>query len=203
MRAPRSGVFSAGNGSAMRAPVLGWEVDDEGELRRLVEISTTTTHTDPKAIVGALALAKTMHYCKRNTEPTREELIEVWRQVDSRDFWQAAVAAVEGAASLPELLELTGQKRGVGGYILHTVPVCLFVAEKHRDNFRAAVAEGFLAGGDTDTAAAITAALSIGFGGEPPEEWLKIVDYPMRAEPSLRRFCCNHAYPVDAPTPHR
>ena len=66
MRAPRSGVFSAGNGPAMRSPVIGWEVAGEDELRHLVEISTTTTHTDPKAVVGALALAKTLHYCRRN-----------------------------------------------------------------------------------------------------------------------------------------
>lgn len=118
-------------------------------------------------------------------------MIGVWRHVDSRDFWQSAIDAIEMASTLPELLAETGQNRGVGGYILHTVPVCLFVAEKHRDNFRAAIEEVILAGGDTDTAAAITAALSVGFGGTPPKEWFKIVDYPMRSEPSLLRVYYN------------
>src|SRR5215468_2973121 len=53
----RSGVFSAGNGAAMRSPVLGAAIDDLALLRRYVEASTRTTHTDPKALHGAFAVA--------------------------------------------------------------------------------------------------------------------------------------------------
>jgi len=53
----RSGVFSAGNGPAMRSPVLGAAVEDLDLLRRLVRASARITHTDPKAEYGALAVA--------------------------------------------------------------------------------------------------------------------------------------------------
>lgn len=57
----RSGVFSAGNGPAMRAPVIGvWCMlhgfgDDR--LREFVRRATILTHTDPMALAGALAIA--------------------------------------------------------------------------------------------------------------------------------------------------
>lgn len=53
----RSGVFSAGNGPAMRSPLLGVAIDDVEQLRRFVRVSTRVTHTDPKAEWGAMAVA--------------------------------------------------------------------------------------------------------------------------------------------------
>jgi hypothetical protein len=40
----RSGVFSAGNGPAMRSPVLGTAIDDIETLRKFVRASTRITH---------------------------------------------------------------------------------------------------------------------------------------------------------------
>jgi ADP-ribosylglycohydrolase len=191
LRAPHSGVFSAGNGPAMRAPILGWEIEDLEQLSAFIEVSTTTTHTDPKARVGALAVARTLHFCRRHPEPNRAELLTLWRSIDPAEYWRDAVAAVEKSATLQDLLAATGQRRGIGGYILHTVPACLYVAEKHRKDFRAAIEETILAGGDTDTAAAIVGALCVGFGGAPPAEWLRIVDYPAGREPSFARLGWN------------
>lgn len=45
-----SGVFSAGNGPAMRSALIGVCYGEDMErMRRLVRISTRLTHTDPKA----------------------------------------------------------------------------------------------------------------------------------------------------------
>ena len=45
-----SGVFSAGNGPAMRSALIGvCYGQDQMRMRRLVSISTRITHTDPKA----------------------------------------------------------------------------------------------------------------------------------------------------------
>lgn len=60
----RAGVYSAGNGPAMRAPVLGVLCDDLDELHRLVKISTELTHTDPKPIAAHLPSP-----CSRGTKP--------------------------------------------------------------------------------------------------------------------------------------
>jgi ADP-ribosylglycohydrolase len=58
----KSGVFSAGNGPAMRAPIIGVCFGGDPEkLRALIWASTTITHTDPKARWGALAAALAAH----------------------------------------------------------------------------------------------------------------------------------------------
>ena len=60
--ATRSGVFSAGNGPAMRAALLGvCYGNDVPRLRALVRASTRITHTDPKAEYGALTVALAAH----------------------------------------------------------------------------------------------------------------------------------------------
>jgi ADP-ribosyl-[dinitrogen reductase] hydrolase len=56
-RPPRCGVFSAGNGPAMRSAILGAAIDDPSLLMELTKASCTITHTDPKALYGAWAVA--------------------------------------------------------------------------------------------------------------------------------------------------
>ena len=52
------GVYSAGNGPAMRSALLGvCFADDEAKLVRLNRAATRMTHTDPKAECGSLAIA--------------------------------------------------------------------------------------------------------------------------------------------------
>ena len=61
-----SGVWSAGNGPAMRAPIIGVFAGDNDELlRTLVNRSTRMTHTDPLAEQGALLIAKAARYASR------------------------------------------------------------------------------------------------------------------------------------------
>ena len=52
-----SGVFSAGNGPAIRSPILGAAIADREQLKAWVRISTRLTHTDPKAEQGAWVIA--------------------------------------------------------------------------------------------------------------------------------------------------
>ena len=54
-----SGVFSAGNGPAMRSAIIGaFFAADAAARRAHVEASTLLTHTDPLALSGALAVAE-------------------------------------------------------------------------------------------------------------------------------------------------
>jgi hypothetical protein len=54
-----SGVWSAGNGPAMRSGIIGAALHSDPERRRaLVAVSTRLTHTDPRALAGALAIAE-------------------------------------------------------------------------------------------------------------------------------------------------
>ncbi len=54
----RSGVYSAGNGAAMRSAVIGALYCNDQAMRvRTVEVSTAITHTDPLALDGAQAIS--------------------------------------------------------------------------------------------------------------------------------------------------
>jgi ADP-ribosyl-[dinitrogen reductase] hydrolase len=58
----RSGVYSAGNGPAMRAPILGVALGADPErLKAFVGASTALTHSDPRAHAAALAVALAAH----------------------------------------------------------------------------------------------------------------------------------------------
>ncbi|MFP4008300.1 MAG: ADP-ribosylglycohydrolase family protein, partial [Spirulinaceae cyanobacterium] len=70
----RSGVFSAGNGPAMRSPVLGICYGENiTVLRRLVRISTSLTHSDPKAEWGAMAIAIATHIAATQADIVPEQ----------------------------------------------------------------------------------------------------------------------------------
>jgi len=61
--AAHSGVWSAGNGPAMRAAVLGvWGAVRPGQMADLVRASSRMTHTDPRAGHGALVVAMAAQY---------------------------------------------------------------------------------------------------------------------------------------------
>jgi ADP-ribosylglycohydrolase len=185
----RSGVFSAGNGPAMRAALLGVCLRDEEALRAHVRASTRLTHTDPRAERGALLVAlAARHGAARGPQ-----------EVDAGAFLAEARAAAEGDAELAGLLmrleehlrrgataaewaDALGQRRGVSGYVYHTVPVALYGWLRWPGDFRRAVEEVIALGGDADTTGAITGALcgATAGTGRIPTEWLAdLVDWPL------------------------
>ncbi len=189
----RSGVYSAGNGPAMRAAVLGVCIDDPTVLTEFVRASTRLTHTDPKAEYGALAVALAARQSARTRHsgrPSAEVLLdELGPYLPARnpaaDEFRSLVesVAVHAAShlSLAMLADNLKLRRGISGYIYHTVPVALFAWLSYKDDFREAVESTIRLGGDTDTVAAITGALvgaRVGKAGIP-EEWLRgFADWP-------------------------
>ncbi|MBC8137698.1 MAG: ADP-ribosylglycohydrolase family protein [Fibrella sp.] len=186
--ASRSGVFSAGNGPAMRAAIIGvscaWE-DNRDRLRDLVFRSSRLTHTDPKAEHGALAVALgAACFARGETIPATvlatiagtlpesgaEELREWLRRIiDS--LLQNQTTEGFAAEYFPG---------GVSGYVNHSVPVALHAALSHPSDFRRAVQSTIACGGDTDTIAAITGGIVgalVGIEGIP-EEWRRGIYEP-------------------------
>jgi ADP-ribosylglycohydrolase len=152
----RSGVFSAGNGPAMRSALLGvCYGDDPEQLRTLVRISTRITHTDPKAEQAALAVAIAAYQ---------------------------SACRVEDERAFDEMLRhATDSRRGPSGYCMESVPIALRAWMRHRTDFRAAVLDAVHCGGDTDTTGAITGAIVGAHSGRSgiPDDWLRdIVDWP-------------------------
>jgi ADP-ribosylglycohydrolase len=178
----RSGIFSAGNGPAMRAPVLGaYEPQDLQHLKELVRASTRITHTDPRAEEGALAVALAAAYAVREgTEGLRRprEFFDFLRPHLHGDELLAHLRRAEEhlarERSVCGFADALGLSDGVSGYINHTVPVTLYAWLASPGSFRTAVESVVLLGGDTDTTGAIVGALSgAGLGAEAiPNEWL-------------------------------
>jgi ADP-ribosylglycohydrolase len=74
-----------------------------------------------------------------------------------------------------------GLTRGVSGFINHTVPVALFCWLRYPTDFRAAVEQVILLGGDSDTTAAIVGGLlgaTLGANAIPADWLANIAEWP-------------------------
>jgi ADP-ribosylglycohydrolase len=186
----RSGVFSAGNGPAMRAPLLGACLGQGPErLRAFVRASTRLTHTDPRAERGALlvALAASFAVTCRPEEVDGPALMRSLRaglpDVDEKlaHYLSQMEAHLARAAEVSELADALGQKQGVSGYIYPTVAVAVYAWLRHPGDFRRAVESVIALGGDADTTGAITGALAGAAVGEAgiPADWLAgLLEWP-------------------------
>jgi ADP-ribosylglycohydrolase len=176
-----SGVFSAGNGPAMRSAILGAAVADPALLRQLVEVNTRVTHTDPKAEHGAFAVALAARLGRTQPDITGAEYLEQLRShlqdeaaLPFLELVGKAVASEAAGQSTPEFAAAQGWGRGVTGYVYQTVPAALHAWLRHRRDFRAAVMDVIRCGGDTDSTAAIVGGIvgaAVGKEGIPAE-WL-------------------------------
>ncbi len=182
-----SGVFSAGNGPAMRAPLLGtvWAFGPE-TLSEFVTVSTRMTHTDPRAMQGAWLIAEaaragTQHGPLLDPAP----LLADWQQrVDDpqlRDALALIACHLAQGSTADTFAEALGLTEGVSGFINHTVPVALYVWLRYPHDFRQALEAVITLGGDADTTGAIVGGLmGATLGAEAiPEAWVRgIAEWP-------------------------
>jgi ADP-ribosylglycohydrolase len=185
----RSGLFSAGNGPAMRSPVLGVAYGTTPDkLREFVLRSTRMTHVDPKAYYGALAVAVAAHVSADGKTVAPQEFLHALREFLNDAPVGEFLGLVEGACSSAERNEPVsafaasiGSRSGRSGYMYHTVPCVIQAWLRHQRDFMGGMMEIISAGGDTDTTAAILGGI-IGAGvGEAgiPQQWLsRIVEWP-------------------------
>jgi ADP-ribosyl-[dinitrogen reductase] hydrolase len=189
----RSGVWSAGNGPAMRAALLGACLgDDPARLRAYVRASTRLTHTDPRAERGALLVALAAnHGSQRGAAGVSWEAFRQQAETELPDVdaeLAAIFAQMEGhlrrGASAEEFADALGLRRGVSGYIYHTVPVALYCWLRWPGDFRRAVEEVIALGGDTDTTGAIVGGImgaTVGAGAIPREWVAGLLEWPRSA----------------------
>jgi ADP-ribosylglycohydrolase len=179
----RSGVFSAGNGPAMRSAILGVCYGHDTErLRTLVTASTRITHTDPKAEYGALAVAVAAHLAasQPHTDIAPERYTRALLDVlptEAGDLIQLigkVVESVKAGRTTESFAEQLGLRAGVTGYVYHTVPVALHAWLGNQQDYRSAVIDIVRCGGDTDTTAAVVGGIigaRVGKAGIP-DQWL-------------------------------
>jgi ADP-ribosyl-[dinitrogen reductase] hydrolase len=185
----KSGVFSAGNGPAMRvAPIGAFFAGNPAEIVKMVTLSTRITHTDPKALIASNAIAQMAAWIIRTgmTErPALGSFIQLLSSVSDDTAWQSLVLNIqrsyEDGLSVEAFAARLGLSNGVTGYIYHTVPVVLYAWYVHFGDYGKTLIAIWECGGDTDTTGAIAGALAGLTVGESgiPSPWIDgIWDWP-------------------------
>ncbi len=180
----RSGVFSAGNGPAMRGPILGAAITDLRQLREVVRVSTRLTHIDPKAELGAFAVALAARMASDDPNVVPAEYVKRLRTCfegepaqdvvgELLELIERAAASADRGESTVEFAAQQGWRNGIGGYVMHTVPASLQAWFLHPREFDSAVQAVIRCGGDADSTAAIVGGIvgcAVGEAGIP-EAW--------------------------------
>jgi ADP-ribosyl-[dinitrogen reductase] hydrolase len=181
----RSGVWSAGNGPAMRSAIIGaYFGADPAKRRAFVSASTRLTHTDPRAMTAALAVAEAAAWAVSQNEPIEQWLTHL-SCLGGDEEWLGICKklrdALASAKSVEEFADLLGLHKGVTGYAYHSVPVSIYAWLRYRDDFRTALESALSCGGDTDTVGAIIGAIvgaEVGKEGIPPKLIAGIYEWP-------------------------
>lgn len=183
----RSGVYSAGNGPAMRAAILGAAIDDRQTLRELVRASSRITHTDPKAEYGAFAVALAAQMTREHETVSADQYLE---QLESSlgdaaaeliSLIADAVTAAKDGKSTESFADSLGLSKGVSGYAYHSVPVAIHAWLVHPHDLRSAVMSVIQCGGDTDSTGAIVGGIvgsAVGRDGIPAEWLSDLLEWP-------------------------
>ena len=186
----RSGVYSAGNGAAIRsAPIGAFFNDSPGQIDEYVAASTRITHSGPRALTGAKAVAHMTGWILRERIEERPELDDLLMSLhqagDGEDEWttiiQSMATAHDQSLSVGQSAQSLGLSDGVTGYVYHTVPVAIYAWYRHFGSFEDTVSAVLDCGGDTDTVGAIAGALAGAVVGEQgiPSDWINgIRDWP-------------------------
>jgi len=184
----RSGVWSAGNGPLMRAPIIGaWFADNPDFRDEYVKVSTSMTHRDPRALESARIIARaTAMAALRKTDGNHEILAELETDVQSEEMrirFPLIRKSLEESESVSEFANRFCRKPGyVTGFAPDSAAVALYAWLRHRHDFRATIESVIRAGGDTDTIAFIAgsiAGIDCGKHGLP-SDWIQgLQDWPI------------------------
>jgi ADP-ribosylglycohydrolase len=157
------GAGSWGNGGAMRvAPLGAWFAGAPERAAAEAARSASVTHTHPEAVAGAIATA---------VAASGADLAEVLRHTPPSQVRDGiAKAASMTGASVAEVAAVVGTGRFVSAP--DTVPLALWVAATHLDDFEEAIWTAAAEAEDVDTVCAIVGgivAARVGVDGIPAE----------------------------------
>jgi len=205
----KSGVFSAGNGPAMRSAIFGvcYGYDKE-KLKQLVKAATQLTHTDPKAEFGALAVALAAYLSTLQKTISPQEYLEKLAYLLKAEPAEELLALIKtttdsvlSGQSTAAFAQTLGLEKGITGYIYHTVPMVIHTWLRNQDDYQAAILDIIRCGGDTDTTAAIVGGIIGARVGKQgiDEQWLdNLSEFPRnikwmeKLSLRLNQVCCHH-----------
>lgn len=216
-RAPsRCGRPSAGNGPLMRAPIIGLYYNQDQALRdKFVKASTLMTHRDPRALFMAIGIADIV--AKSSTGPIDWlDMSKLFREAAQRHATPQDEKHVKELNTLlnhlddakdydigvDTALKAIGCEKGVDGYVYRSALASAFVASSYQDAVQSTNTV-ILQGGDTDSTAALTAALCAASGHYFPAGSMKTIrDWPVcqgYLEQHADCLASNHDRKIDEP----
>ena len=179
--AGEKGEYAAGNGVAMRvAPVGRFHSHDLTGLAEDVRTCGVITHRNDEALAGGVAVAYAGARAAAGELDDETIVLEILDQLepsrvsDGLSEWARMIeSGVSPLEALPEL--------GLGGAAFETVPAAFFCFLRRPDSIQEALVTSIVAGGDTDTRAAMAGAISGAHNGRRkiPARWLK--ELPLRS----------------------
>ncbi|MBK1789693.1 ADP-ribosylglycohydrolase family protein [Persicirhabdus sediminis] len=197
--AKSSGVYSAGNGPAMRAAIVAACSPDNKEIRyQLTKSHTETSHTDPRALISSLAVCEIAALFLQQAQlPTNSEIIELLENItdpisDEQAVaeWQTILLEIKSSLASKHSFDnylsrlLRQPKNGISGYTYETVPAVIYIGLYHQWKIEPVIRDLIAAGGDTDSTAAIAGALCGAAHGaaDIPASWSNhIAEFPCSA----------------------
>lgn len=167
------GAGSWGNGAAMRiAPLGAWHYDDPDLAAVEATLAAAVTHTHQEGVAGAVATAVAASLAAAGASPV-DLLDGVLRRTPTGQVHHGLRHAADLAEATPEEAAAalgTGRKLSA----LDTVPLALWVAAQHLDDYAAAIRAAAPVAEDVDTVCAIAGGIVAGRLGEAaiPTEWV-------------------------------
>lgn len=163
----------AGNGSAMRAGQLGLLFSEPVAMGQAAREQSRITHRDSRCAAGAVAVARAVSLAASSGPVDAARfLAEVARAVepDDKTMAGAILGLQEWASYRPEqAAELVHRRgldpahpvwRGISAYVIPSVIWSLYAFLRSSDDYWESICTAIAVGGDTDTMAAITGAIS-------------------------------------------
>lgn len=168
---------SFGNGGAMRvAPLGAYFADDMENLVEQATLSAEVTHAHAEGIAGAVAVAAAAAcLLTLDNDAPRVQLIEQARDLTPHSDVRAGIEHAL-TIDLDYSVQTAVSALGNGSRITaqDTVPLCIWLAARHRFDYADAMRETVSAGGDRDTNCAIVGGI---LGAREdcvlPADWLK------------------------------
>lgn len=165
------GMGSMGNGAAMRAgPIGAYYCDKLDELREQTLRSAVVTHTHTDAQHAALAVAyAASHIC--NGHAPQDLLADVKTHLPDGPLRSALNKAAHLPRHYSERTAVSALGNGTKLLGLDTVPLVLWMIEKHDADWLGTLWSLFSCGGDVDTTCAIAGSI-LAMASTPPTPWI-------------------------------
>jgi ADP-ribosylglycohydrolase len=171
-----SGMGSMGNGGAMRvAPVGAYFADDYTTAAENARFSALPTHAHPEGQAGAIAIAVATAWAHQSRERSSIDAADLFKIVlaqtpDGQTRANIAVAADIPLAYDPRTV-VSAAGNGSRLSAPDTVPLCLWLAARHMNDYAEAIWQTIACGGDIDTNCAIVGGI-VAMSAPIPPEWL-------------------------------